>query len=65
MFLEFFQEGHPRTTTIASANENGDTAEPTVEGEVSGCMDRSLATAKIQMVKEPGAWKVKLESWKM
>ncbi len=65
LFLEFFQEGHPPTATITAAKEQGDKAELTVEGEVAGCMAVTRATAKVEMVKESGVWKVQLESWEM
>jgi hypothetical protein len=65
LFLELFQDGHPRAATITGATEEGDKAELTVEGEVAGCMATSHATAKVDMVKESGVWKVELESWEM
>ncbi len=65
LFLEFFQEGHPHVATITAAKENGDAAELTVEGEVAECMGTNQVSGKVDMVKESGVWKVKLESWKM
>lgn len=65
LFLEFFQEGHPPTATITAAKEEGNTAELTVEGEIAGCMGVENGTAKVDMVKESGVWKVVLESWEM
>ncbi len=65
LFLEFFQEGHPHTATITAAKEEDDKAELTVEGEIAGCMAAKRATAKVEMVRESGVWKVKLESWEM
>ena len=65
LFLEFFQEGHPRKATITSVKQEGDKAELTVEGEIEGCMGVEKGTAKVEMVRESGAWKVALESWEM
>jgi hypothetical protein len=65
LFLEFFQDGHPRAATITSAKQDGDIAELTVEGEVAGCMATNQVKGKVDMVNESGVWKVKLESWKM
>lgn len=62
-FLEYFQEGHPHVATITAADENGNKATLSVQGEVAGCMSSSQATAKVQMVKEGGVWKVSLDSW--
>lgn len=65
LFLEFFQDGHPREATILGAEETGDQAVLRVEGIIPACQSADKGTATVNMVKEDGSWKVQLESWKM
>lgn len=65
LFLDFFQEGHPRAATILGVEQTGDEAVLRVEGVIAACMSEDKGTATVDMVKEAGGWKVKLESWEM
>lgn len=64
-FIEMFQDGHPRAATILSVDEKGKEATLSVEGIINRCMSSDNGTAKVEMIKEGGSWKVKLESWQM
>ncbi len=65
LFLEFFQDGHPREATILSVDQKGKEAKLSVEGVIVACTGSDKGTATIEMVREDGSWKVKLESWEM
>ncbi len=63
LFLEFFQDGHPREAAITAVEESGDAAKLTVTGELGTCLETDTGTAAVEMVKDSGGWKVKSESW--